>query len=93
MSSKGLVATFEPVDIGIVLMGNDTECKVVGIGIVQIKIHDGVVRTLSKVRYIPNMTRNLISFGTLEANGCRYLVENGFLKVMRGATVLMKGVR
>jgi len=41
--------SYEPVDIGIVLMGNDIECKVAGIGTVQIKTHDGVVRTLSKV--------------------------------------------
>jgi len=39
--------TYEPIDTGIVLMGNDTE-------------------------FIPDMTRNLISLGTLEANGCRY---------------------
>ena len=31
-------------------MGYDTECKVAGIGTVQIKTNDGVVRTLSKVR-------------------------------------------
>ena len=85
--------TYEPVDTGIVLMGNDTECKVAGIGTVQIKTHDGVVRTLSKVRHIPDMTRNLISLGTLEANGCRYSVENGVLKVTKGAMVLMKGLR
>ena len=41
--------TDEPVDTGIVLMDNDTECKVAGIGTIQIKNHDGVVRTLSKV--------------------------------------------
>jgi len=85
--------TYEPVDIGIVLMGNNTECKITGIGTVQIKIHDGVVRTLSKVRHIPDMTRNLIPLGTLEANGCRYSAENGVLKVIEEAMVLMKGLR
>jgi len=39
------------------------------------------------------MTRNLISLGILEANGCRYSAENGVLKVMKGAMVLMKGFR
>ena len=38
------------------------------------------------------MTHNIISLGTLEANGCRYLVENGVLKVTKGAMVLMKGL-
>ena len=41
--------TYEPVGTGIVLMGNDTESKVVGIGTMQIKSHDGVIRTLSNV--------------------------------------------
>jgi len=38
--------TYKPV--GVVLMGNDIECKVVAIGTVQIKTHDGVVRTCLK---------------------------------------------
>jgi len=75
------------------LIGSETECNVRGIGTVQIKTHDGLVRTLSKVCHLPDMTHNLISLGTVEANGCRYPVENGVLKVMRGAMVLIKGLR
>jgi len=74
-------------------MGNDTECKVAAIGIVQIKPYDGVVRTLSKVCHISDMTYNLISLGILEANGCMYSVENGVLKVMRSVMVPTKGLR
>jgi len=59
-------------------------CKFTGISTVQIKTHDGVVRTSSKVRHIADMTRNLISLGTLEANGCRYSAQNGVLKVTKG---------
>jgi len=36
---------------------------------------------------------NLISLGTLESLGYRYLVEGGVLKVSKGALVLMKGMR
>ena len=85
--------TYKPVDIGVVLMGNDAECKVAGIRTVQIKTHDGIVRTLFKVRHIPDMTRCLISLGTLETNGCRIIIENGVLKVTKGAMVVMKGLR
>ena len=70
-------------------MGNDTKCQVARIGTVHIKIHDGVVRTFSKVHHIPDVTGN----GTLEVNGCRYSDENGVLKVIRGAMMLMKGLR
>jgi len=74
-------------------MGNDTKCKVAGIGTAQIKTHDGIVRTLSKVHHILDMTHNLISLGTLEANGCRYSAKNGALKVMNGVMVLIKEFR
>jgi len=74
-------------------MGNGIKYKFVGIGTMQIKTHDGVVRTLSKVRHISDITRNLISLGTLEANGCRYSAENGVLEVTKGVMVLMKGLR
>ena len=43
--------TYEPVDTGVVLTGNNVECKVAGIGTVQIKTHDGVIRTFSKVHH------------------------------------------
>jgi len=52
-----------------------------------------VVRTLSKVRHVPDMTCNLISLGTLEPNGCRYSAEHGVLKVTKGAMVLMQRLR
>ena len=48
---------------------------------------------MSKVRHIPDVTRKLISLGTLEGNDCRHSAENGVLKVMRGVMVLMKGLR
>ena len=59
----------------------------------QITTHDGTIRTLSKVRHIPDMIRCLISLSTLETNGCRISMENGVLKVTKGAMVIMKGLR
>ena len=50
-------------------MGNDSPCKTVGRGIVQVKMYDGIVRILSNVHYVPNLTKNFISLGTLESNG------------------------
>jgi len=55
--------------------------------------HDDVVRTLSKVHHIPDMTHCLIYLGTLETNGCRISMKNGILKVIKGAMVLIKGLR
>ena len=39
------------------------------------------------------MTRCLIFLSTLETNGCRIVMENGVLKVTKGAMVVMKGLR
>ena len=43
-------------------MGDDNLCEIVGIGSVQIKTHDGMIRTLKNVRHIPGMKKksNLI---------------------------------
>jgi len=37
-------------------MGHDTNCNVAGIGTINIKTHNGVIRTLTKGCHIPNMT-------------------------------------
>jgi len=77
--------TYEPVYHGLVLMGNDAQCK--------IKTHDGIVRPLTGVRYVLELKWNLISLGTLKCHGCRYSTEGGVLKVSKGALVLLKAIR
>ena len=72
--------TFEPIYNGLVLMGNDAQCRVVSERTIKIKTHDGIVRTLTGVRYVPELKRNLISLGTLESHGCRYLDEGEVFK-------------
>ncbi|KAK3016961.1 hypothetical protein RJ639_007857 [Escallonia herrerae] len=49
-------ATYRLFDGGKVLMGNDVTCKVVGIGSIQIRMHDGIVRTLIDVRHVNTVT-------------------------------------
>ena len=64
-------------------MGNDCPCNMEGIGTVHIKIFDGMVQELKKVRYAPQLKRNLIPIGTLKALGHRVSVRDGFLKITR----------
>jgi hypothetical protein len=52
-------------------MGNNIVCNVVSKGTVQIKMHDGIVSTLTDVRHIPDLKKNLISLDILEALGCK----------------------
>ena len=76
---------------GAVLMGNNTSCKVVGIGIVHIKMFDRVVRTLGDIRHVLDWKRNLISLSTHDVKGYKYTGEGGVLKISKGALVVVKG--
>jgi hypothetical protein len=49
-----------------VLMGNSNLYKVVGVDMIKIKFHDDKIRRLTGVRHIPDLSKNLISLGSLE---------------------------
>ncbi|GJY83827.1 putative polyprotein [Tanacetum coccineum] len=82
--------TYEEFDGRHVFMGNDSPCKIVSIGTIRIKIHDGVVRTLTDVHHVPDLKNNLISLGALDSKGFKYTSENGVLRVSKGAFEVMK---
>ena len=72
-------------------VGNDQQCNIVGVGSVQIKTHDGMTRTLTGVKHIPSMARNLISLSTLDCDGDKYKGGNRLLKVSSGSLIVMIG--
>lgn len=76
-----------------VLMGNNMTCHVIGIDIVTVKIHDGVVRTFGNVRHVLDLQRNLVSLGSLDEIGHTCKVEGGVMRVSKGALSVMKGVK
>ncbi|CAL9002404.1 unnamed protein product [Prunus brigantina] len=86
-------SSFEELDGGVVLMGNNNACKTQGIGKICLKMHDGTIGELSDVRYVPDMKKNLISLGALESKGLKITMEGGVLKAVHGALVVMKGTR
>ena len=63
---------YRDVDGGKVLLANNTQCEVKGIGNIKIQNSDGMEVILTEVRYMPQMSRNLISYGMLEKAGCTY---------------------
>ena len=89
-SNRDWFSKYEPVHKGAVLMGNNASCKVAGIGIVRIKMFDGVIPTLGDLRHVPDLKRNLISPITLDAKGYEYTSEGGVKKISKGALVVMK---
>ena len=78
---------------GNVLMGNDAPCKTVGIESVKIRMHDGVVRTLTNVHHVPDLKKNLISVGALDAKGFICNVGGGVMQVRKGKSVVLQGTR
>ena len=46
-------------------MSNDATCLVIGMGTVNIKMFDGIVRVFEDVRHIPDLRKNLSSLGVL----------------------------
>ena len=62
---------------------------VVGKSTVRIKIYDGTVRELKEVRYIPCMTKNIISVGALEVEGLRGTLGEGVLKMFNASLVVL----
>ena len=71
-------------------MGNDHALEIAGIGTIKIKMHDGTIRTIQEVRHVKGLKKNLLSLGQLDDLGCKTQIENGILKIVRGALVVMK---
>ncbi|CAL2246834.1 unnamed protein product [Prunus armeniaca] len=76
--------TYEERNGSKISLGDKTSCDVLGVGIVKIKIHDGVVRSLSKVRHVQELRRNLIFLGTLDREGYSYQAKERKLLVTQG---------
>ena len=72
-------------------VGNDQQCVIAGVGSVQVKTHDGMTRTLTGVKHIPTMARNLISLSTLDYDRYKYKGGNKLLKVSKGSLIVMVG--
>ena len=89
--NKDWFNTYRSINSVSVLMGNVVSCKVVGIGNIKIKMFDGVVRTLGDVRHVPDLSKNLISLGTLDCNRFNYKSTSGVMKVSKGVMTMMKG--
>lgn len=71
-------------------MSDDVSYKLVGIGAVKVRMHDGVVRTLSNMMHSIEMTKNLISLRSMDYNGYRLVIEDGIPRIIKGALVVIK---
>jgi hypothetical protein len=58
-----------------------------------LRIIDGRIRTLPGVLHIPGLARNLISVSKMDDAGVKTIFEKETSRMVRGAMVLLKGVR
>ena len=84
---------YEKYDGGDVFLGDDRKARIVGNGKVKLKLQGGRVRTLPGVLHIPALARNLISVSKLDDAGVKTVFEKDTYKMVRGALILMQGVR
>jgi hypothetical protein len=56
-----------------------------------IQVHDGGIKKLIDVRFVPKLKRNLISLSTLEATRFNFAAIDGVLKVSHGNRIILKG--
>jgi len=68
-SNRDWFSSFEKLDGCFTVMGDDHPCNVKGIGTVRVKMFDGIVRELKKVKYESQLKRNFISVGALKMLG------------------------
>ncbi|MBA0787132.1 hypothetical protein Gotri_027611 [Gossypium trilobum] len=74
-------------------MRNDSSSKVIGIGTVKIRMHDGTIRRPSDIRYVPDLRKNLISLSILDLEGYKINIKSSDIKVSRGDVILLIGKR
>ena len=48
---------------------------------------------MNDVRYVPQLKKNLISVGALEAHDLREILKEGVLKMSSGSLVVLKRIR
>lgn len=75
------------------MMKNNAMCRVVGIGNVKLKIHDGFIIKLKQVRHFVDLKKNLILLGMMDQIGCIVKFQNSVLNMMKGPLVLFIAIR
>ena len=58
----------------------------------RIKMYDGIVRTMTDVRHMPDLAKNLLSLSTFDSQGYSYSGGGGVLRIGKGALIFIKGI-
>lgn len=63
---KSYFSSYHEFDRGRVMMRNNSVYKIIGMGKIYFKLHDGSIREVRQVRHVPDLKRNLISYGMMD---------------------------
>jgi hypothetical protein len=79
---------------GEVVIGDGSTYEIIGTGSIYIQVHDGSIKKLIDVRFIPKLKQSYyLEAKTLEAMGFSFAAIDGVLKVSRGNRIISKGNR
>ena len=78
---KDWFSSYQTINDGIVLLGDNHSYKIVGVGSVKIKMFDGVIRTLLDVIHVSKLKKYLISLGVLDSCGHKFTSLSGNLSI------------
>jgi hypothetical protein len=84
---------YERYDGGNVFLGDDSTSRIIGREKVKLRLIDGRIRTLPNVLHTSRLARNLISVSKMDDAGEKTILEKETCSMVRGATVLLKGVQ
>eukprot|EP00253_Pinus_taeda_P013841 PITA_13841 len=87
---KEWLKTYKSINDGVVYMGNDVTCNIVGTGSIQLRMFDGTTRILTNVRHVPDLRKTFISLGALDSNGYKTVIQGGVMKIYTGILLVMK---
>lgn len=71
-------------------MENEQQCRVNGIGIVEVKFVDGAITALQEVKYVQMLKRNLIYLGILANEEYEFRGKGFELKVIRDSMIFLR---
>ena len=90
---KSLFDSLHEYDGGEVLLGDHTALPIRGVGNVPLRMYDGKIRVLQKVRWVPNLRRNLMSESVFDDLGCHIITHSGIREVIKNGATLIKSVK
>ena len=76
---------------GVVFLGDNHACSIIGIGDVRLVLENGQQMMLKGVRHVPEVKKNLISTGLLDDDGYHTTFGSQKWKINKGAMAIARG--